>query len=116
MATNKIKDVKRMEITEQLVKYFMGQGEDAMIVKGNVMAFPIVLDGEDEWIEVTVKIPTGSRDGDPYDGYALNEEYRMKQEEKDRKNKEAAERKARKIEADKLRRAKAKEIAEKKNN
>ena len=52
---------------------------------------------DDAYVEITVKVPTGSRDGDAYDGYALAQEYEMKQKEKAEKAKAAAEKKAAKI-------------------
>ena len=48
-----------------------------------------------------VKIPSGARDGDPYDAYAMAEEYEMKQADKKEKAEKAAAEKERKIAADK---------------
>ena len=49
---------------------------------------------------MTVKVPTGSRDGEAYDGYAMAEEYRLKVAEKAEKARKAAEAKAKKIAKD----------------
>jgi hypothetical protein len=47
---------------------------------------------------LTFKVPTGSRDGDAYDGYSMAEDYQMKQTEKkakaEAKAKETAKNKA----------------------
>ena len=54
--------------------------------------------GNEHYVVVTVKIPTGSRDGDAYDGYAAAQDYAMKCEERKakaaEKERKAAERKA----------------------
>ncbi len=74
------------------------------------LCIPIVGDdNEDGYMVFTFKVPKGSRDGDPYDGYAVAEDYKMKLEAKAEKAKASAEAKARKIERDKkAREAKAK--------
>ena len=49
----------------------------------NEFAVPVVdSEGGEHYIVVTVKIPTGSREGDPYDGYAMAQEYALKCEAK----------------------------------
>ena len=56
---------------------------------------------------MTVKVPSGSRDGDAYDGYSMAEDFAMKMAEKKAKAEEAAAKKAAKIERDrKMREAK----------
>lgn len=88
--------------------------EEVLRVGSNELAFPVVdEEGNEDFVVVTVKIPTGSRDGDPYDGYAMAQEYEMKLQTKAEKAKVAAEKKAKKIEKDKkMREAKAKAKAE----
>lgn len=89
--------------------------EDVLRVKSNEIAFPVVgSEGNEDFIVITVKVPTGANKGtEPYDGYAMAEEYEMKLKEKERKAKENAEKKKRKIERDAEIRRKKKEIAEK---
>lgn len=66
-------------------------------------------DQNEEWLVITLKVPTGTRDGDAYDGYAMAQDYAMKQEAKAEKAKESARKKAEKIAKDKAaREAKAK--------
>lgn len=89
--------------------------EEVLRVKSNEIAFPVVgTEGNEDFIVITVKVPTGANKGtEPYDGYAMAEEYEMKLKEKERKAKENAEKKKRKIERDAEIRRKKKEIAEK---
>jgi hypothetical protein len=84
-------------------------GEEVLQVASNEVAIPVVRsDGEEDFLVITFKVPTGSRDGDPYDGYACAEEYALKVKAKAEKAKAAAEAKAKKQERDrKMREAKA---------
>lgn len=100
----------------ELVKSFLIEeyDEEILVTGSNEFCIPCV-DGEgnDEFVVVTFKVPTGSRDGDPYDGYAMAQEYSMKQTAKAEKAKESAAKKAAKIAKDKaIREAKAKAKAE----
>ena len=85
-------------------------GEEVLRVGSNELALPVVDDeGNEKWLVLTFKVPTGSRDGDAYDGYSMAEDYQMKQTEKAEKAKAKAEKAAK----DKAKReAKAKEKAE----
>lgn len=89
---------------------------DVLTTGSNEICVPIVgSDGEEGYIVLTFKIPKGSRDGEPYDGYEVAKDYAFHLEEKARKDKERAEAKAKKIERDKKMREekrKAKEKAE----
>ena len=84
-------------------------GEEVLRVGSNEIALPVVdNENNEKWLVLTFKVPTGSRDGDAYDGYAMAEDYKMKCENKERKAKEKAEKAAK----DKAKReAKAKEKA-----
>lgn len=94
--------------------YLKEKGEEILVTGSNEICLPCVdSEGNDEFVVVTVKVPTGSRDGDPYDGYSLAEDYAMKQKAKAEKAKESAAKKAEKIAKDKAaREAKAKAKAE----
>ena len=41
----------------------------------------------DKFIQIVVKVPTGSRDGDAFDGYSLAEDFKIKQDLKTQKKK-----------------------------
>ena len=94
--------------------YLKEKGEEILVTGSNEICLPCVdSEGNDEFVVVTVKVPTGSRDGDPYDGYSLAEDYAMKQKAKAEKARESAAKKAEKIAKDKAaREAKAKAKAE----
>lgn len=98
-----------------LITDFLHEKDEEVLVTGsNEICIPCLDDeGNDEFMVITFKVPTGSRDGDAYDGYALAEEYEMKCKEKMEKAKESAKKKAEKIARDKANReAKAKAKAE----
>ena len=57
----------------------LSQEDEVLVVGANELAVPVVdTEGNEKWIVLTVKVPTGSRDGDAYDGYAMAEDYRMR--------------------------------------
>jgi hypothetical protein len=97
-ATN---DALRNQYVEKLMEVLSGMDEDVLRVGSNELAIPVVdAEGEDSYVVFTVKVPTGSRDGDAYDAYGLAQEYEMKTKEKAEKAKKAAAEKARKIAKD----------------
>ena len=64
----------------QRVNDCLSQEDEVLVVGANELAVPVVdADGNEKWIVLTIKVPTGSRDGDAYDGYAMAEDYRMRQ-------------------------------------
>ena len=115
MATNRILDNElREKILKTIMEFFAEKNEDVMQTNSNECAFPCVDSyGNDKWIQIVVKVPTGGRDEDGYDGYGVAESYKMKLKEKEEKKKEAEIKKAKKIERDKKIREKKKEISEK---
>lgn len=73
--------------------------DEVLVVGANELAVPVVdTDGNEKWIVLTVKVPTGTREGDAYDGYSMAEDYRMRLENKAAKaaerERKTAERKA----------------------
>ena len=102
----------RADYLTKLREYLTEKGEEVLQTGSQEVAIPCVdSEGNDEYIVITIKVPTGSRDGEAYDGYAVAEEYRLRLE----KQKETAERlkaeKEKKIARDKAmreQRAKAK--------
>ena len=89
-----------------------GGEEEVLRVKSNEIAMPVVdSEGNERWVVLTFKVPTGERGGDGYDGYSMAEDYQMKQAAKAEKKAE----KEAKAEADRKKREaeKAKKEAEK---
>lgn len=107
-------DALRAKYIERVSKFLADAGEEVLVTGSNEIALPCVdSEGNDEFIVITFKVPTGSRDGDAYDGYSMAEDFKMKSAEKAEKAKVAAERKAKKIARDKkMREEKAKAKAE----
>lgn len=100
------RDTLRNSYLEKLMDFFNSAGEEVLQTGTNEIALPCVdSEGNDEFIVITVKVPTGSRDGDAYDGYSMAEDFSMKMAEKKAKAEEAAAKKAAKIERDKKMRA-----------
>ena len=98
-----------------ITEYLTEQGEEVLRVKSNEIAIPCVdEDNNDEFLVLTFKVPTGSRDdGEAYDGYGVAQQYAEDTEAKAEKAKAEAEKKAKKIAKDKAQReAKAKAKAE----
>lgn len=116
MATSKtILDNAIREKYINLVKDFLEKSDETVLVTGsNEIALPCVDDeGNEKYIVLTFKVPTGARGGEPYNGYHEAEDYAAHVKAKEEKAKIAAEKKARKIEADKkLREEKARLKAE----
>lgn len=85
------------------VKYFLENSKDEVLQVGsNEFAIPVVRgDGEEDYVVLTFKMPTGSRDGDGYDGYAMAQDYAFKCDEKRKKEEEKRIAKEKKMERDK---------------
>lgn len=103
-ATN---DALRAQYVEIISKLIADSGEEVLRVKSNEIAIPCVdRDGEDSYVVVTIKVPSGSRDGDPYDGYGEAESYALSCKQKAKKAAADAVKKAKKIARDEAMRAK----------
>lgn len=99
----------KVRFLEGVSEHLENAGEEVLRVGSNEIALPVVdSNGEERWLVVTFKVPTGSRDGDAYDGYSMKEDYEMKLAEKAAK----AEAKAAKAEKDKAKREAKKAEAE----
>ena len=93
----------RAKYVDELMNYLAdknmpyGDGEDVGLITSNTFNFPIVTDdGEEAWVEISVKVPKGTKD-EEYDGYSRREQYEIAQKEKaDKKAKREAESKAKK--------------------
>lgn len=83
--TDKQAEIRNKAIAE-ISAIYSARGDDVQRIKSNAFAVPQVTDtGAEYWLEVTVKIPRGGRDGVEYDGYELASEYEMRQAEKNEK-------------------------------
>ena len=107
-------DVLRADYVKRLMEMLKEDGEDVLVVGSNELAIPVVDgEGEEQYVVFKVQIPSGSRDGDAYDGYAMAEDYAIKQRNKAEKAAKAAEEKAKKIARDQKMREQKKAAAEK---
>ena len=96
----------RTKFMVMLTKFLEEQGEEVLRVKSNEVAIPTLdEEGNEEFLVLTFKVPTGSRDdGEAYDGYGVAEQYAESVAEKTEKAKAEAEKKAKKIARDKAQR------------
>lgn len=101
----------KVRFLEDVTEYLSNAGEEVLRVGSNEIALPVVdAEGGERWLVLTFKVPTGSREGEEYDGYSMKEDYEMKLAKKAAKAEEAAKKKAEKIKKDAASRA-AKEKA-----
>ncbi len=109
------RELIRKEYLEMVSKFLIHAGEEVLLVKSNEIAIPVVgCEGNEDFIVINFKVPTGANKGtEPYDGYALAEDYVHNLAEKERKAEERKAEKARKIARDEELRRKRAEIAEK---
>ena len=94
---------------------------DALPVSASELAIPCLDDeGNEKWALIKVSIPRGTRNGaggyDPYDGYAVAEDYALDCEEKAQKKADAEAKKQAKIAKDEAKRAEKKALAEANKN
>ena len=117
MANEKSKKILHEELRakflEQYVAFMKEQGEDVLVIASNEVCIPCVdSEGNDEYMCVRFKVPLGSKD-EAFDGYAMAEEYNLKEQEKAEKKAEQEKKKKAKIARDKaMREQKAKAKAE----
>jgi hypothetical protein len=106
----------RADYFAKLVEYLTEKGEEVLQTGSQEMAIPCLdSEGNDEYIVITVKVPTGSREGEAYDGYAMAEEYRIrlaKAKEREEKAKADKEKKIARDQAQREAKAKARAEAE----
>ena len=104
-----LNDSLRARYISLISDFLKGAGEEVLITASNEITIPVVDEEQnEEFLVLTFKIPSGSRDGEPYDGYIVAQDYADRTKAKAEKSKAAAEEKAKKIAKDKkLREAKA---------
>lgn len=91
----------RAEFTSKLMQFLSEQNEDCGMIASNSFNLPVVVDGEEGWIEIVVKVPKDEGD----EGFLKREDYTMSCKEKAAKAAEKEKAKAAKIERDKAARA-----------
>lgn len=70
----------REEVTVGLIAYLTEQGLTVgKRASGKLLFEKPDVTGEDRWVQVDVIVPKGSREGEPFDGQALIDEYIEKQ-------------------------------------
>ncbi len=113
LSNGKLDTLLREKFTNAFIETLQAQGEDAHRTASNTITFPVVDEaGNEKWIVIKISVPKGERNGDPYDGYSMIEDFKMKERLKAEKAEEAAAEKAKKIAkdaADREAAAKAKE-------
>lgn len=99
----------KLRFLSGIMEHLENCGEEVLRVKSNEIALPVVDgEGEERFLVLTFKVPTGDRSGTPYDGYGEAESYQMDMEEKARKAAKKAEEEANKAEKKAAQQAKAK--------
>lgn len=101
VSQKKLNDALREEYIKKIIG-LLETNDEVLRTGANEVAIPCVDSEQNEkFIQIVVKVPTGSRDGEPYDGYSMAEDYQMKLQAKEDKRKEKEEQKKKKIERDK---------------
>ena len=114
MTRKQEQDKRRSEFLKKLIAFIESEGDEAIQIKKNEVAFPIVFDNGDEaFMKIAVSIPSGSRDGDIFDAYSLAEEYVINEKKKKEIAERKAEEKQKKIARDEKQREQNKLIKEK---
>lgn len=102
MAKKDIREKLRKAYMELVFQALTVGGDEVLQTGSNEFAIPCVdSEGNEDFCVITFKMPNGSRDGEPYDGYSMAQDYEIKLKQKAEKAKADAEKKAKKIERDK---------------
>lgn len=109
------RELLRSEFLARVSEFLATNGEEVLRVKSNEIAIPVVgCEDNEDFLVITFKVPIGANKGtEPYDGYAMAEDYELHLKAKTEKAKANAEKKAKKMARDAEIRAKKKAIAEK---
>jgi hypothetical protein len=109
------RELLRTDFLDKVSRFLYESGEEVLRVKSNEIAIPVVgCEGNEDFIVINFKVPTGANKGtEPYDGYAIAEDYVHNLAEKERKAKERKAEKERKIKRDEEIRKKKAEIHDK---
>ena len=86
----KFADKVRAQYVEKIFQFMESLGEDVGMIESNSFNFPVVLDGEEGFVEVVVKVPKDRGD----DNYLKRDTYADKvRDRKERAEKAAAKKK-----------------------
>lgn len=111
-----VSDELRARYLELVSTALKANGEEVLVTNSNEFAIPCVdTEGNDAYVQIIVKVPTGSHDGEPYNGHDMAKDYALKVQERKAKAEATARKKAEKVERDRKAReekAKAKAQAE----
>ena len=109
------RELIRTDFLEKVSQFLYEGGEEVLRVKSNEIAIPCVgCEGNEDFMVITFKVPTGANKGlEPYDGYAIAEDYVHNLKEKEEKAKAKAEEKERKRKRDEEIRRKRAEVHDK---
>ena len=89
LTRKQLDDEIKIRFLEGVSEHLESLGEEVLRAGSNEIALPVVdTEGNDKWLVITFKVPTGSRDGEAYDGYSMAEDYQMKLAEKAQKQAE----------------------------
>lgn len=87
----KFADKVRAQYVEKIFQFMESLGEDVGMIESNSFNFPVVLDGEEGFVEIVVKVPKDRGD----DNYLKRDTYADKvRDRKERAEKAAAKKKA----------------------
>lgn len=102
----------KLRYLKKISDFLDADGDEVLRTKSNVISLPVVdLEGNDTYAVITISVPTGTRQGDPYDGHAEAQNYAHDLAEKAKKKAES-EAKAAKDKAKREAKAKEKEAEE----
>lgn len=108
-SNKKLQEMLRNDYFAKAVASFEQIGDECLQVATNEFAIPTLdSEGNEQWVVIKVSVPTGTRDGDAYDGYNESDCYKAKVAEKAEKAKKLAEAKAKKVARDEKMRAEKK--------
>ena len=111
---NNLRNVTLRDLIEFLASKY---DVDVLSVSSSAVVFPTVdEEGNEKYVKISVSVPRGTRNGkggyDDYDGYAMAEDYKAEQEEKEAKRKANEAKKEAKIKADQAKREAKKVVKE----
>lgn len=77
----------RVKYMKKIAKALEEAGEEVLQIATNSLAIP-TLDSQrnEKWLKIVLSVPTGTRDGEPFDGYAEKEDFDFRRKKKKKKN------------------------------